>query len=221
MFTGLIEEIGTVKESSETESGRRLLISARTVTDGLSVGDSMNVDGVCQTVVFRDAGSFACEAVGETLEKSTLGRLREGNEVNLERAMRADTRMGGHMVQGHVSAMAEVRKVEQRGENWLLVLALPESLLPLVVPEGSIAIHGASMTVASIEGSEIGINIVPHSAKHTTLVRMKQGDPVNIETDVLGRYVERMIRAYITHDSRFGTAGRAEAADKADERGNA
>ncbi|MFW6387708.1 MAG: riboflavin synthase [bacterium] len=220
MFTGLIEEVGTVTESVETQSGRRLLVSAQTVTDGLNVGDSMNVDGVCQTVVFRDAGSFACEAVGETLEKSTLGLLRKGDEVNLERAMRADTRMGGHMVQGHVSAMAEVRRVEQRGENWLLVLSLPEALLPLVVPEGSIAIHGASMTVASIDGSEIGINIVPHTAKHTTLVRKNPGDSVNIETDILGRYVERMLRAYIGQGSRFAADGPTESPDTAPKREN-
>ncbi len=203
MFTGLIEEVGRVTESVEIDGGRRLRIAIRTIADDLKTGDSVSVNGVCQTVVAVDDESFCCEAVGETLEKTTLGRLEPGVPVNLERSLRADARLGGHMVQGHVSAVAEIRSVEQRGENWLLRIELPEQLMPLVVPEGSIAVDGVSLTVASIERREIGINIVPHTAKHTNLVTFDPGEQVNIETDILGRYVARMLTAWTNSAGRL------------------
>ncbi len=203
MFTGLIEEVGHVTESVDIDGGRRLRIAIRTIADDLKIGDSISVNGVCQTVVAFDGESFSCEAVGETLEKTTLGRLEAGVPVNLERSLRADARLGGHMVQGHVSGVAEIRSVEQRGENWLLLIELPEQLMPLVVPEGSIAVDGVSLTVASIQRCEIGINIVPHTAKHTNLVSFDPGDKVNIETDILGRYVARMLTAWTNSAGRL------------------
>lgn len=201
MFTGLVECVGTVKRSVETESGRLIEIAAAEILEDVKVGDSISIDGVCQTVVAFEPESFSCEAVGETLEKTTLGGLCAGNRVNLERAMRADTRLGGHMVQGHVSAVASVSAMEQRAENWLLRVRLPSELLPLIVPEGSITIQGVSLTIAAIDGEEISINIVPHTAAHTTLATLSAGDGVNIETDIIGRYVARMIGPYLNRNN--------------------
>ncbi|MFP4644253.1 MAG: riboflavin synthase [Spirochaetales bacterium] len=203
MFTGLIEEIGTVRESTPISGGKRLVIESSVVVGDLAIGDSVSVDGVCQTAVAVASRTFSCEAVGETLDKTTLGALQSGARVNLERAMRADTRMGGHMVQGHVSGLGYVTGVQRRGDNWLLLIDLPESLLPLMVPEGSVAVQGVSLTVAHISGREIGINVVPHTADHTNLVMHKSGDSVNIETDILGRYVARMLSAYTTGEGKL------------------
>ena len=210
MFTGLIEEIATVRESTPISGGKRLVIESSVVVDDLAIGDSVSVDGVCQTAVAVESDSFACEAVGETLEKTTLGALQSGARVNLERAMRADTRMGGHMVQGHVSGLGYITAVERRGDNWLLRIDLSESLLPLMVPEGSVAVQGVSLTVAHISGREIGINVVPHTADHTNLILHKTGDGVNIETDILGRYVARMLSAYTTGEGKLDLSELAE-----------
>ncbi len=196
MFTGLIEETGSVAAVRSVGDGVEIEINAQTVIQDARIGDSISVNGVCQTVVRLMDHAFTVQAVGETLTKTTMGRLEQGSPVHLERSMRADTRMGGHMVQGHVSGLGEVVDVTDRGTSILLRLRLPETLLPLVVPEGSVALDGVSLTVASIEQDIIGINIVPHTATHTHLTHHQPGDRVNVETDILGRYVERMFRVY-------------------------
>lgn len=196
MFTGLIEELGTVQAIRPAADGVELDIGARVVTEDAHVGDSISVNGVCQTVVRLSDSAFTVQAVGETLKKTSLGSLAEGAPVHLERSMRADTRMGGHMVQGHVSGLGTVVDVTDRGQSFLLRLRLPGELLPMVVPEGSIALDGVSLTVATIEHDIIGINIVPHTASHTHLTEHEPGDVLNVETDILGRYVERMFRVY-------------------------
>lgn len=196
MFTGLIEETGSVAAVRPVGDGVEIEINAQLVIQDANIGDSISVNGVCQTVVRLMDHSFTVQAVGETLTKTTMGVLAEGSPVHLERSMRADTRMGGHMVQGHVSGLGEVVDVTDRGTSILLRMRLPEALLPLVVPEGSVALDGVSLTVASIEQDIIGINIVPHTAAHTHLTQHQPGDRVNVETDILGRYVERMFRVY-------------------------
>ncbi|TVQ27461.1 MAG: riboflavin synthase [Spirochaetaceae bacterium] len=196
MFTGLIEETGSVAAVRPVGDGVEIEINAQLVIQDANIGDSISVNGVCQTVVRLMDHSFTVQAVGETLTKTTMGVLAQGSPVHLERSMRADTRMGGHMVQGHVSGLGEVVDVTDRGTSILLRIRLPEALLPLVVPEGSVALDGVSLTVASIEQDIIGINIVPHTAAHTHLTQHQPGDRVNVETDILGRYVERMFRVY-------------------------
>lgn len=196
MFTGLIEELGSVQSVRPAGDGVELDIGATVVTQDAAIGDSISVNGVCQTVVRLNEASFTVQAVGETLQKTTLGGLKQGSPVHLERSMRADTRMGGHMVQGHVSGLGEVVDVADRGKSILLRVRLPHELLPLVVPEGSIALDGVSLTVASIDHDLIGINIVPHTAAHTHLADHGPGEYLNVETDILGRYVERMFHVY-------------------------
>lgn len=196
MFTGLIEELGSIESVRPAGDGVELDIGSMVVMQDAAIGDSISVNGVCQTVVRLNKGSFTVQAVGETLEKTTLGGLKVGSPVHLERSMRADTRMGGHMVQGHVSGLGEVVDVTDRGKSILLRIRLPKELLPLVVPEGSIALDGVSLTVASIENDVVGINVVPHTATHTHLTDHAPGDHVNVETDILGRYVERMFHVY-------------------------
>ncbi len=194
MFTGLIEEIGEVIAAESNTGGLRFTVRAEKIAPELKPGDSIAVDGVCQTVVERDGRTFQIEAVGETLEKTTMDKYAPGRKVNLETALKIGDRLGGHFVQGHVNDIARVTRVLPRGENFLLELVLPSSLVPYTIPEGSIAIDGVSLTIARLEGAKVGINVIPHTAKHTTLGLKRAGDEVNIEVDMLARYLEKLIQ---------------------------
>jgi len=192
MFTGLIEEIGEVIAVESNTGGLRFAIRAEKIAPELKTGDSIAVDGVCQTVVERDGATFQIEAVGETLEKTTMEKYAPGRKVNLETALKIGDRLGGHFIQGHVNDTARVTHVLSRGENFLLELDLPSSLVPYTIPEGSIAIDGVSLTIAQLDGAKVGINVIPHTAKHTTLGLKRAGDEVNIEVDMLARYLEKL-----------------------------
>lgn len=194
MFTGLIEEVGEVVAVENTDSGRRFTIRAEKVLEGLKSGDSIAVDGVCQTVVERANGTFQIEAVGETLVKTTMERYSPGRKVNLETALKIGDRLGGHFVQGHVNNTGRVTGVRPRAENFLLEIKLPPELSQYTIPEGSIAIDGVSLTIAHLDGAELGINVIPHTARHTTLGLKKAGDAVNIEVDMLARYLEKLVQ---------------------------
>ncbi|MDZ7270803.1 MAG: riboflavin synthase [candidate division KSB1 bacterium] len=194
MFTGLVEEVGVVSAVNKTATGMELGITCESVADGLKVGDSVAVDGVCLTVVEVAPKAFAVQAVAETLRRTTLGNYRRGWRVNLERALRSGDRLGGHLVQGHVDDVGEVKKVTPGGEGKVMEVTLPRNLRPFVVPKGSIAVDGVSLTVARLEGASLEIWLVPHTLKRTTLGEKRPGDLVNLEVDILGKYVAHMLQ---------------------------
>ena len=195
MFTGLIEEVGRVRRIVRVSTGlQRLEVEAEKVTDGLALGDSVNINGACQTAVQVAAGRFAVESVAETLKRTTLGSLRVGDRVNLERALRASDRLGGHMVLGHVDGVGHVRRLEETPGQWTLGVEPPADLQRYVATKGSIAIDGISLTVAQVLADEVfTVAIIPHTFKHTHLSTIAVGDPVNLEVDVVARYVERLL----------------------------
>ncbi|NOX36969.1 MAG: riboflavin synthase [Calditrichaeota bacterium] len=193
MFTGLVEEVGTIVQLTSIPGGIELTISADTVLSDLAIGDSIAVDGVCLTVIRRTENAFTVQAVGETLEKTTFSQLRMGQKVNLERALQVGSRLGGHFVQGHVNATAPITRWQKRGENFYLEIEIPASLRKYVILEGSICIDGISLTVARLEGNRVGINIIPHTASVTNLSHKKVGDLVNVEVDLIAKYIESLI----------------------------
>tara|TARA_Y100000310_G_C20596680_1_gene770878 strand:- start:322 stop:990 length:669 start_codon:yes stop_codon:yes gene_type:complete len=188
MFTGIIEVKGIVES---VDGGQLILARPSSFTD-ISMGSSIAVGGVCLTIVEFDEQSMTFDVVGETREKSTLGALQKGDIVNLERAMKAEDRFEGHIVQGHTEGVGEIISVEQDGPWTNLIINLSDDVVPTVVQKGSITIDGVSLTVASVTGNECRIALIPQTIEHTTLGELKKGDHVNIETDVLGRYVHSL-----------------------------
>ena len=202
MFTGIIEEIGIVKSISTIPGGIKITIGATSILDDLAVDHSVAVSGVCLTVIELKNRSFAVEAVGETLAKSTIKNLKSSDVVNLERAMKLGDRLGGHLVQGHVNGVGTISKVVRRGDNWYIEVDIPETLDRYVIPEGSIAVDGISLTVASLEGTKVGLSIIPHTFKNTTLSRVKVGNTCNIETDLIGKYLEKWLNNSSNHSDK-------------------
>ncbi len=192
MFTGLIEEIGIIKSVQPIGDGRRFEIAAKKILDDVKVDDSVSVNGCCLTAVKVTAGSFVAEAVEESLKKTTLGNLKTGSKVNLERAMRLSDRLGGHLVLGHVDGIGTIRSVQQRSASYWVGIQIPPQLMKYCIPVGSIAIDGISLTVAEIKNDIIYLSIIPHTWDHTILSLKKSGDEVNIETDMIGKYVEKI-----------------------------
>jgi riboflavin synthase len=193
MFTGIVEDVGTVLSVSGDAAGQTLRIRSVVVTEDLSVGDSISIAGACLTAVSVDDDSFEIEAVSETLEKTNLGRLRSGDGVNLERAMRADGRFDGHIVQGHVDGVGRVLRLEPEGIGSRLAIEVPPPLLRWIVEKGSITVDGVSLTVAHLSGQMVEIALIPHTLEATTLGSLAGGDVVNLEADILGKYVERLM----------------------------
>ncbi len=196
MFTGLIEEVGKITRINPIAGGKRIFISCKTITDDLTVDDSVAVNGVCLTATKVESAGFWVDAVAETLQKSSIGQKKEGSPVNLERAMRLQDRLGGHLVQGHVSTTAPITRIEQLGENWALDVKVPDALQPFLIGEGSIALDGISLTIARLHGSDVGINIIPHTWKNTNLASLRIGDLMNVEVDLIAKYVSKMLSAY-------------------------
>jgi riboflavin synthase len=194
MFTGLVEAIGTVRGIEPLGEGARLSVAAAFAGE-LEIGDSVAVDGVCLTVVERGEGAFVVEAVRETLGRTTLGRLEAGRRVNLERALAVGDRLGGHFVQGHVDHVATVQAIERQGENRYIRLSLPEAGRPLVAERGSIAVNGVSLTVLALTPEGVRLSIVPHTWAATAFPELETGDPVNVEYDLIARYLQRLIEA--------------------------
>jgi riboflavin synthase len=193
MFTGIIEETGILKSIGTIPGGKKISIKASRVLEDLQVEHSIAVSGVCLTVVDLDKNSFSVEAVGETLQKTTIQNIDPGVSVNLERAMHLDDRLGGHLLQGHVNGMGKIHQILRRGDNWYIEIALPENLQKYTLLEGSIAIDGISLTIAKIVEGRIGLSIIPYTFMNTTLSQAKPGDYCNIETDIIGRYVENLL----------------------------
>jgi riboflavin synthase len=193
MFTGLVEEIGRVQSVRATGEYRLLTVAATHVLDGTRPGDSIAIDGACQTVTSVQAGQFTVEVLAATLHKTTLGTLRGGRRVNLERALTPQSRLGGHFVQGHIDATAVVAAVQEEEKNVYLTVTLPEHLRLYCIPEGSVAIDGVSLTIAAMTDTDITINVIPTTWRDTVLADRRVGDAANIEIDVLARYVARML----------------------------
>lgn len=191
MFTGLIEAVGEVVELKPTTTGFRLRL-ATSLARELAAGDSLAVNGVCLTVVAASADDMHADVSPETARVSALGSLRRGSLVNLERPLRADGRIGGHFVQGHVDAVGTVEDVRPEQEYVWLTVKFPEMLAPFIVRKGSIAMDGISLTVAGLSERQFDVQIVPYTWQHTNLQALRAGDPVNLECDVVGKYVVRM-----------------------------
>lgn len=193
MFTGLVEELGRVERVESGAERRRFWIGARAVLDDAKVGDSIACSGCCLTAVAVEPGRFAVEAVPETLRRTTLGDWREGTPVNLERAMRLGDRLGGHLVQGHVDAVGEVRASVPEGDGRRVTLAIPVELARYVAFKGSLAVDGVSLTVASLTDGGCEIAYIPHTLAMTSAGGYAPGTRVNLEVDLLARYLARML----------------------------
>lgn len=194
MFTGIVEEVGTVLRVTPGRQAATLRIKAGIVTRDLALGDSVAVNGACLTVVAHDAAAFSVEAVHETLDRTTTGALGPGSRVNLERALAVNGRLGGHIVSGHVDGIGRVERVESDGDAVIYAIAADARVMRYVVDKGSIAVDGISLTVARTTDSGFTLSVIPHTAGATTLADRRVGDRVNLETDVIGRYVEKLMR---------------------------
>lgn len=193
MFTGLIEDVGKVQRLERRGSAAQLTVSTVLPGGEFSLGDSVAVNGVCLTVTANSAPLLTFDVSPETLDTTGLGRLSPGDQVNLERAMRLSDRLGGHMVTGHIDCQATVQERRQASGNIIFSFKLPPEKCRYVVAKGSIAIDGVSLTVNRVSIDSFSVNIIPHSAEMTTLKLRKPGDVVNIETDIIGKYVERLL----------------------------
>lgn len=193
MFTGIVEEKGQVLHIVETKTGKQFTINAYAVMDDIKVGDSICVNGVCLTVVKHDDATFVLDLVKETLEKSNLGELEIGSEINLERALTLQTRLGGHILQGHVETVGIIMDKVKSGDGSILSVAIDPVFMKYCIPKGSIALDGISLTVASISENLIKIAVIPHTLDMTTLGNKEVGDSLNIETDIVGKYIERLL----------------------------
>jgi riboflavin synthase len=192
MFTGLVEAIGKVKEISRFGEDLSLTVSPQLDMPDIRTGDSVSVDGVCLTVTRVKEGSFRLDVSEETLSRSTLAGIKVGDEVNLERALRVTDRLGGHLVSGHVDGVGRILKKEQRQRSWALRFGIDENLLKYVIEKGSVAVDGISLTVNRCDDRGFEVNLIPQTGKETGILRKKVGDPVNIETDLIGKYVEKL-----------------------------
>jgi len=193
MFTGIIEEVGQIVAIEDSGDFRTLRVRAGNILDGIKPGASIAVNGVCLTARTINSGTFTADLSSETLERTSLNALRAGTLVNLERPMRADGRFGGHIVQGHVDGVGKIRSFNRDGDNWNLQVEFPESAARYIVHKGSIAIDGISLTVASVKTAVLEVAIIPHTFENTNLRYVQAGDTVNLEFDVIAKYVERMM----------------------------
>ena len=194
MFTGIIEELGEVRVVDAQAAGARLRIAAGAVLADAKLGDSIAVNGCCLTAVEIGNGEFAADLAPETLRRTNLGDLRAGSKVNLERPLRAGGRLDGHIVQGHIDGTAALSALSALGNgNWWLEVQVPQELQQYLVYKGSVAVDGISLTIASIEGSTLAVTIIPHTYNATNLAGKRIGDRLNLECDILAKYVEKML----------------------------
>jgi riboflavin synthase len=192
MFTGLVQELGTVASADRTGDGLHLVVEGEVARE-LGEGDSVAVNGVCLTATSVNDGSFAAHVMAETLRRSSLARVRRGDKLNLELPLRATDRLGGHVVQGHVDGIGEVREVREEGFARLVTIAADPALLRYVVAKGSIAVDGVSLTVAELHDGGFTASLIPETIERTNLGAARSGDVVNLEVDVLAKYVERLV----------------------------
>ena len=193
MFTGLVEDVGTVVHVTPRGAGRSLAIRTRIPLDEVRIGDSIAVNGACLTAEQCQGEVFTALAGRETLTRTTLGGLRAGETVHLERALKLGDRLGGHLVQGHVDGVGEVRRSVDAGESWILWVAVPEGLARYVAEKGSLCVDGVSLTVNELADGAVRLNLVPHTAASTRLGSLRAGAAVNLEVDIIAKYVERLM----------------------------
>lgn len=194
MFAGIVEEMGAVKSLEKTLAGTRLTILAKAVMDDLPIGASVSVNGACVTVVKRDDKEFTVDVSPETMGVTNFAILSAGSPVNLERAMKLNERIGGHLVAGHVDGVGTIRERHQEGNGTVLVIETPFEVLRYCISKGSITVDGVSLTINEIVGRSFSVMIIPHTAKVTTLGIKQVGDTVNLESDLIGKYVERLLQ---------------------------
>lgn len=194
MFTGIVEEMGAVTSMEQTLQGTRLTILAATVMGDLQIGDSISINGTCLTVVTKGEQSFMVDVSPETLSVTTLGRLTGGAPVNLERAMKLNERIGGHLVAGHVDGVGTIRIRRQEGNAIMFVIEAPRDVLRYCVPKGSVTVDGISLTINELTDHAFSVAVIPHTAAVTTLGVKQVGDAVNLESDLIGKFVERLLQ---------------------------
>lgn len=193
MFTGLIQQVGSLAGKKARGDGMSLAIRHAPWDSPLVMGESIAVQGACLTVTSMSRGEFACDVLNETLKKTNLGGISTGAKLNLERALRADDRLGGHMVTGHVDGLGTVLAFDQKGADWILEVSCEESLLLGIVPKGSISIDGVSLTITDLRPKSFTVCLIPHTLSNTSLQALKKGHVVNLETDIIGKYVQRYL----------------------------
>lgn len=194
MFTGIIEEIGTVRQIRNGTASCVLTVNAKTVLSDVHIGDSIAVNGTCLTVCSTDGSSFSADVMPETMRRTNLGALRPGSPVNLERAMAANGRFGGHIVSGHIDGTGTIRQMKREDNAVWITVAADEAVLRYIVGKGSVAIDGISLTVASVSPQDFAVSVIPHTAQETTLLSRKPGDTVNLECDIIAKYTEKLLK---------------------------
>lgn len=193
MFTGIIEELGKIAAFERRGDGARIKVAAQTVTKDSKEGDSISVNGVCLTAIDIKSDSFSADVSGETLKRSTLGRLNTGAKVNLERAVTPTMRLGGHIVQGHVDAAGTFLQAAEAGDFWTVRVGFPAEIAKYLIYKGSVSVEGISLTVANLADDYFEVAVIPKTWDLTNLHRLKNGDAVNLEVDMIGKYVERLM----------------------------
>lgn len=193
MFTGIVEEIGTVMRITRGRHSAILKIGAENVLQNTKVGDSIAVNGVCLTVTQIGTNYFSADVMHETLNRSSLAKLRQGNYVNLERAMPSDGRFGGHLVAGHIDGIGEICHIRRDDTAVWYTIQVQSELMPYIVEKGSVAIDGISLTVAAVTKTDFSVSAIPHTVRQTVLTMRCEGDPVNVEVDIIGKYIEKLV----------------------------
>lgn len=193
MFTGIIEERGRIRSLTLAGTSGKISIQAKKVLEGTNIGDSIAVNGICLTVTALQADGFTADVMAETVRRSSLGVCRTGDRVNLERAMAADGRFGGHLVSGHIDGTGTIRSLRREDNAVWVTVETTEDIQELIVEKGSVCIDGISLTVASVEDGAFQVSVIPHTGEETTLLKKRPGDPVNLETDLVGKYVKKLL----------------------------
>ena len=193
MFTGLIEEIGVVQVIEINEKSSRITVKAKSVIDGANVGDSISTNGVCLTISKLYSSSFTADVMAETMSRSNLSNLKTGQTVNLERAVKVGDRLGGHIVSGHIDGTGKITSYEKDDNAFWITIGSDEKMLKYVVEKGSVALDGVSLTVVYVDNDCFKVSIIPHTSQETTLLKISMGYKVNIECDVIGKYVEKLL----------------------------
>ena len=201
IFTGIVEETGKIESVANGNKSAVITITADKVLKGTKIGDSIAVNGVCLTVTSISGNKFTADVMAETLRRSSLGTLKHGSKVNLERAMAADGRFGGHIVSGHIDGTGTICSLEREDNAVWVEIETPDKLLKYIVEKGSIAIDGISLTVAGLTDDSFSVSVIPHTSEETTLLAKKPGDIVNLENDIVGKYVERLMNFNISQKS--------------------
>ncbi|MBI5192989.1 MAG: riboflavin synthase [Nitrospirae bacterium] len=194
MFTGITEELGTIKAIRSQSGGIRLSVEAKVVMEGMKTGDSIAVNGACLTVTEFNSSVFSADVSRETVDKTGIGKLRVGDRVNLERPMRLSDRLGGHLVSGHVDGVGVIRGIINKSDASIFTIEAPKDVSKYLIYKGSVAIDGISLTVNEVQGIRFSVTVIPHTAEITTLGLKKIGDTVNLEADMIGKYVERFTK---------------------------